>query len=380
MGPPPGWKGNQTPQQPPPGWGASPKNTGTPVAQRAPVAAPAGVPVAPPLAPPVLGKSAPVAPLAPTQPPPAIPVAARAPTPIPPPQQPIPVAQRAPVQQPPVDAQTLIRRVPTLPPALVQPPAAPAPAPVVDEPMVFEIERPPEEPAPKRTAAPVAEKPKAPLVDVEAEELLEEAPILEELEPEADQISTDQWAAALEDLQDQITKTEPHLVPVDLSPLSFKDAVAAIGEAKDRDAVARTVLRYARSRASRAVLLSVQGDVALGWDAIGEDLTLDIARRIAFPLGVPSAFRLVRESRSHYIGPLGKDSGNVRFLKLAGKKWPASAVLLPVLFRGRVVYILYVDNGHKKHVDADVGELMILSQNITRSMEQMVDKRQQKGT
>ena len=101
-----------------------------------------------------------------------------------------------------------------------------------------------------------------------------------------------------------------------------------------------------------------------------------MARRIAFPLSVPSAFQLVRTSRSHYIGPLGKESGNVRFLKLAGKKWPASAVLLPVLFRGKVVYILYVDNGHKQHVDADVGELLILSQNITRSMEQMVSQRQ----
>jgi hypothetical protein len=144
--------------------------------------------------------------------------------------------------------------------------------------------------------------------------------------------------------------------------------------------VARTVLRYARSKAKRAVLLSIQGDVALGWEAVGEDLTPDVARMIAFPLTVPSAFRLVRESRSHYIGPLGKETGNVRFLKLAGKKWPASAVLLPVLFRGRVVYILYVDNGHKQHVDADVGELLILSQNISRSMEEMVAKKQRVRT
>ena len=130
------------------------------------------------------------------------------------------------------------------------------------------------------------------------------------------------------------------------------------------------------SRNARAILLSIQGEVALGWDAMGEDLSTDVARRIAFPLGTPSAFSLVRGSRSHYIGPLGKDAGNVRFLKLAGKKWPNSAVLLPVLFRGKVVYILYVDNGHKQHVNADVGELLILSQNISRSMEQMVARRQ----
>lgn len=210
-------------------------------------------------------------------------------------------------------------------------------------------------------------------------ELLEDATLVEEdTEPQETTLDPAQaavWASAFSELEAQMEQA-PAPAPVDLSPLSFKEAVAEIGKADGRDAVARAVLRYARSKAARAVLLSIQGDVALGWDAVGEDLDPAVARTIVFPLTSPSAFRLVRESRSHYIGPLGKDAANVRFLKLAGKKWPSSAVLLPVLFRGRVVYILYVDNGHKQQVNPEVGELLILSQNISRSMEQMVAKRQ----
>jgi hypothetical protein len=216
------------------------------------------------------------------------------------------------------------------------------------------------------------------LTPLDGDEIVEAELVEITEEHETDAISSDRWAAAFHDLESEIqAKAPPPPPPRDMSPLTFPEALAHIGKAEDRDEVARTVLRYARSKAARAVLLSIQGDVALGWDGVGDNITQDTARLIAFPLTVPSAFRLVRESRSHYIGPLGKDSGNVRFLKLAGKQWPSSCVMLPVLFRGKVVYILYVDNGHKQHVNADVGELLILSQNIQRSMEQMVAKRQQ---
>jgi hypothetical protein len=221
-----------------------------------------------------------------------------------------------------------------------------------------------------------------PLAEEEEELPLLDAELIEETGPvETDDggLAQENWASAFADLEQQLAASEPPPTPpADLTPLSFKDAVAAIGKVDGRDAVARAVLRYARSKAARAILLQVQGDVALGWDALGEDLSPEVARAIAFPLTAPGAFNLVRQTRSHYIGPLGKESGNVRFLKLAGKKWPASAVLLPVLFRGKPVYILYVDNGHKQQVDPDVGELLILSQNITRSMEQLVASRQRR--
>lgn len=269
--------------------------------------------------------------------------------------------------------------------------AAPPP-PVVPGPPVMKpaapVAAPAPRPAPPPPPAPAPPPPEPVYADAEAlltpsdeDELpLLEAELVEDTAPvetEEDGLRQDQWAAAFSDLEKSIEESEPPPAPpAELTPLTFKEAVAAIAASEGRDGVARSVLRYARSNAARAILVQVQGDVALGWDAIGEDLTPDLAKRIAFPLTAPGAFRLVRESRSHYIGPLGKEAGNVRFLKLAGKKWPGSAVLLPILFRGKVVYILYVDNGHKQQVNPDVGELLILSQNITRSMEQMVAKRQ----
>lgn len=185
------------------------------------------------------------------------------------------------------------------------------------------------------------------------------------------------WAAVFAELAAKASaqETSEPRVELDLSPLSFQAAAQAIKEAEGRDEVARAVLRYARSKAKRTFLLTLQGNFLTGWHAMGDEVEDDVAQKIVVPLDEPSIFRLVRESRSHYIGPVGKDAGNVQFLKLAGKKWPATAAVMPILFGGRVIYLLYTDNGHRQQVNPDVGELLVLAQNITRSVEQMVARK-----
>ena len=86
---------------------------------------------------------------------------------------------------------------------------------------------------------------------------------------------------------------------------------------------------------------------------------------------VPSVFQLVVESRAHFLGRLTKTEVNIRFLKVLGKKVPLSAFLLPVLARGRVVNVLYADNGHKSHCTVNIGELLILAQKIAGCYESL---------
>jgi len=162
---------------------------------------------------------------------------------------------------------------------------------------------------------------------------------------------------------------------VDVSPLAFEKALELLKTVQDRDSIARIVLRASRSKAERALLLLVQGKVVLGWDGLGEGLENGAAARIAVALGAPSAFDLVVKTRSHFLGPLQKTPLNIRFLAQAGKKVPLSSLVLPILHRGRVSHVLYLDNGHKKQAPTDVGEMLILSQRIAQSVEALVDKR-----
>jgi len=159
----------------------------------------------------------------------------------------------------------------------------------------------------------------------------------------------------------------------DESPLDFKQALKALEGVSDRETIAHIVLRASRNKAARALLLQVQGGVALGWDGLGEGT--ENARQVAMPLAAESAFSLVVRSRSHYMGPLQKTPGNIRFLATLGKKVPLSSLIFPILHRGRVSHMLYLDNGHKQQAPTDVGEMLILSQRIGQTVEALVQKK-----
>src|SRR5262249_1515536 len=161
--------------------------------------------------------------------------------------------------------------------------------------------------------------------------------------PEEEQLETLPDDAILEELPlDAIigeVAEEPPLKPVswddvpapappparDESPLDFQQALRALEGVSDRDAIAHVVLRASRSKAARALLLQVQGGVALGWDGLGEGT--ENARQVALPLSTASAFSLVAKTRSHYMGPLQKTPANIRFLATLGKKVPLSSLI-----------------------------------------------------
>ena len=159
----------------------------------------------------------------------------------------------------------------------------------------------------------------------------------------------------------------------DETPLDFAQALRALEGVSDRDAIAHIVLRASRSKAARALLLQVTGGVALGWDGLGEGT--ENARQVAMPLSSESAFSLVARTRSHYMGPLQKTPANIRFLAALGKKVPLSSLIFPVLHKGRVSYMLYLDNGHRQQAPTDVGEMLILSQRIGQTVEALVERR-----
>ena len=226
-------------------------------------------------------------------------------------------------------------------------------------------------------------RPRQPPPEEEELESLPEDAILQELPADAITEPVQLAAAALESpgasepplsavAWDDVA-SPPHAPVRDETPLDFKQAIRALEGVSDRDAIAHIVLRASRSKAARALLLQVQGGVALGWDGLGEGT--EHARQVAMPLATESAFSLVVKTRSHYMGPLQKTPANIRFLATLGKKVPLSALIFPILHRGRVSHMLYLDNGHKRQAPTDVGEMLILSQRIGQTVEALVERK-----
>ncbi|HEY7726209.1 MAG TPA: hypothetical protein VH880_12795, partial [Anaeromyxobacteraceae bacterium] len=137
---------------------------------------------------------------------------------------------------------------------------------------------------------------------------------------------------------------------------------------QDREAIARIVLRCARSRFRRAVLLTVRGPVASGWEGLGDGLTPQVVAKVLVPADQPGVVQMVVANKAHFLGPLQKTPANVRFLRALGGGAPRNSFAMPILARGQVVNVLYADNGRGQLVDgAAVGELLILATKIAQS-------------
>ncbi len=161
-----------------------------------------------------------------------------------------------------------------------------------------------------------------------------------------------------------------------LEPLEFAPAQQQLAKTSGREDIARVLLRFAISRFKRALLLSVHRDLLLGWHGAGQGVREKAVRRIGVSLKEQNSFRLVAQTRSHFVGPLKRTPGTAVFFKLLGGGFPQTAVLMPMLVRGRPVHMLYVDQGPDAITPPDVGELLILSQAVTRSYDALIRQRQ----
>jgi hypothetical protein len=144
----------------------------------------------------------------------------------------------------------------------------------------------------------------------------------------------------------------------------------------ERDAIARTVLRYARSKFKRAVLLTVQRGGVHGWAGLGgEKLGSEGVRGIHLALGTPGILDMVVTTQAHFLGPIPRTESNIRLLKALGGGVPGNALLVPILALGRVVNVFYVDNGKGGTVESgDVGELLILATRIAKSYDTLLQR------
>ena len=94
------------------------------------------------------------------------------------------------------------------------------------------------------------------------------------------------------------------------------------------------------------------------------DRTLAASLRI--PLDQPSVFRTVSRDKTVFIGRFAPEDENQRFLKALGKRPHTNAAVLPIALKGRVVNLIYGDNGAGGQVKPDLGELMVQLQKVPR--------------
>lgn len=157
--------------------------------------------------------------------------------------------------------------------------------------------------------------------------------------------------------------------------LDVASAVARIDAAASRDEVVEAALALCHNSFKRVIFFIVREPWVVGWSGVGEGMDRSLAARLRVPLDAPSVFQSVAREKTLFVGRLSADAENQRFLESIGKKPNTNAALLPITVRGRIVNLVWCDNGASGNIKADLGEFVVALQRVSRAYLRMIRQR-----
>jgi hypothetical protein len=158
-------------------------------------------------------------------------------------------------------------------------------------------------------------------------------------------------------------------------PMDAQEAVRQIEAATSRDEVVDALLSLCLEHFKRVIFFIVREPWVLGWSGLGEGVDRTMVASFKIPLDQPSVFRIVARDKTVFIGRFGPDEENLRFFKTLGKRSNATAALFPITVRGRVVNLVYGDSGAAGNVKANMGELLVMVQKVSRAYLRIIRRR-----
>lgn len=151
--------------------------------------------------------------------------------------------------------------------------------------------------------------------------------------------------------------------------VSIDKIKAAFTEVKDTEEIAGILLQEAYKVAARVAVFIIRNKMVTGWKARGLDI-----ERFEMPEEKLSIFSEVLRSRDFYRGPVLNIKGNEPLIKLLSGT-PQDALLLPISIREKTVALLYVDNGNKSVLNADINYLLKLASMAALAFEILILKK-----
>lgn len=140
----------------------------------------------------------------------------------------------------------------------------------------------------------------------------------------------------------QVTKEVEKLQAEEQHP--FVLLCKQLTEARSRDDIADAIIDHIAPFYAGAALLMVKGGVATGWKGAAEGEVLHDFDQLQIPLDQPSVLQTVAASKAFYLGPLQKEVNNILISSRFDPKPPESVLAIPLLLRGRLVTILYLQD------------------------------------
>ena len=153
-------------------------------------------------------------------------------------------------------------------------------------------------------------------------------------------------------------------------PLTFGEAVTQLRDSHERDDIALTMLRYAIRDMEFAAMFVVHNDTLEGWMGLGPQR--DQVPGLMVPLSSDSAFKVVLDTRAHYLGPLPSDPLHQHFLESLGRPHPHAVLIIPVRIKNRTIALLYGENGSNAIPPRLAADLMLFTTHVQSALEALL--------
>jgi hypothetical protein len=218
----------------------------------------------------------------------------------------------------------------------------------------------------------------APAPLAEGEELIDEdsfARLHEDLVLRAAESGVGTGAAADElviEEPDGVESSPPPRAPVPaVDPGEVARLEARLETTADRDEIASLAVRIARGYARAAGLFLVHGDTVAGIPGADDEIGRRI-QGVVIPLATKSTLAHVASTGGAFRGAPPGDGIDARVLAALGRSEARELLLLPIRIRGRVVNVLYADNGPDACGATSAAALTALCDAVTRAYERLI--------
>jgi len=153
---------------------------------------------------------------------------------------------------------------------------------------------------------------------------------------------------------------------------TIAQAFDELADARDRDQIAATLIRYVGQVYDRCALFMVRGRSASGWVGINQDVYIDDFALFQFSLDEPSVLKMIEESRSFFLGPIPDNEANRAWLEPLKGPVGTPAILVPVIMLGRVVGILFAQG--REELSSHLSELQVLATKVAMALDVLILK------
>jgi len=163
------------------------------------------------------------------------------------------------------------------------------------------------------------------------------------------------------------------------TPAAVVALEAEIDAAKNRDEIARLSLRLARRYAANVALFVLSRGTLAGLEAQGPGFT-DRIDGIMLPAEGDALLQQVAATGRPVRGKPPQQGLDVRILRAMGRDGAHELALIPISIRGRVVNVLYADNGDATVGITQLAALRALALGVASSYERIILQRKTSGS